>query len=87
MVAAGDEVDAGAEHLVGGLDGQAESGGGVLAVGDDRVDVVLLPRELQVLLENLAARRTDDVADDEDGDGAGCYDRALAFARLRACAK
>ncbi len=79
VVAAGDEVDAGREHRLGGLRGQAEAARRVLAVGDHRVDVVLLPRELEMLLENLAARRTHDVADDKDGDGAGCYGSGPGF--------
>jgi hypothetical protein len=42
---------------------------------------MLLPGECKVLLEDLAARRADDVPDDEEGEGGG-YDLALAFARL-----
>jgi hypothetical protein len=46
------------------------------------VDVVLLSRKREVLLEGLTARRPDDVADDEDGEGGLRYDLALAFARF-----
>jgi hypothetical protein len=82
VVAGRDEIHPGSEHLVRGLGRQAESGRRVLAVGDDRVDVVLLSREGEMFLENLAARRTDNVADDEDGEGGLRYDLALAFARF-----
>jgi hypothetical protein len=64
------------------LGGQTETGRRVLAVGDDCVDVMLLSREGEMFLENLAPRRPDDVADDEDGEGGLRYDLALAFARF-----
>jgi hypothetical protein len=42
---------------------------------------MLLAREGEVLLEDLASGGADDVADREESDGGG-YDLALAFARL-----
>ena len=41
VVAAGDDVDPAAEQLLGQARGQARPGGGVLAVGDDHVEVEL----------------------------------------------
>ena len=65
VVAAGDEVDARGEHLVGGLLGQPEAAGGVFAVGDDRVDPMLFAREGQMFLQCFTTRRPHDVADDQ----------------------
>jgi hypothetical protein len=79
MVAGRDEIDAGGEHVVGGLFGEPEPAGGVLPVGDYRIDVVLLAGEAEVLGEDLAARRTDDVADDQNGERGWRYDLARAF--------
>ena len=42
VVAAGDDVDAAAEQLLGQAGGQPRAGRHVLAVGDDEVDVVLV---------------------------------------------
>ncbi len=81
VVAAGDEIDAGGKHFIGGLLGEPKAAGGILAVGDHRVDPMLLACERQMLLQRFATRRTHDVADHEQGDG-GFYDRALALAVL-----
>ena len=45
VVAGGDEVDAGREHLVGGLLREPEAAGGVFAVGDHEIDVVLFAEQ------------------------------------------
>jgi hypothetical protein len=81
VVAAREDVDSEREQVVRYLGRQPEAARGVLAVRDHRIDVMLLPGECKVLLEDLAARRADDVPDDEEGEGGG-YDLALAFARL-----
>jgi hypothetical protein len=51
-----------------GLRREPEAARGVLAVRDDGIDRMLRARRGEASLERVAARRTDDVADDEDGD-------------------
>ena len=79
MVAAGDEVDAGGEHLVGGLRGQAETARCVFAVSDAGVDVMLLAKQRDATLQRFATRGTDDVPDYQNVERA-FYRRADAFA-------
>ncbi len=79
MVAAGDEVDAGCKHLVGGLRGQAETARCIFAVGDAGVDVMLLAKQRNAALQRLATRGTDDVPDYQEVERA-FYRRADAFA-------
>jgi hypothetical protein len=81
VIPAGDEIDTRGEHFVRRLLGQAESARGVLAIRDDRVDVMLFACEGQMFLQRFPARRSDDVADDEQGNS-WLYDRALALAPL-----
>jgi hypothetical protein len=61
--------------------GETEAARGVLAVGDDAVNTMLLTRKREMLLQRLASRGSDDIADNEQIDG-GLYDRALALAPL-----
>jgi len=69
MIAGREEVDAGGKHLLGGLMRQTEPAGGVLAVGDDDVDVMLFADEREMFGERLATGRADDVGDRKDGYG------------------
>jgi hypothetical protein len=50
---------------------QPESAGDIFAVGDDRIDMMLLADEREMFLENVATRGTHDIADGEDRDAAG----------------
>jgi hypothetical protein len=61
--------------------GQAEAARRILAVGDNAINAVLLTRKREMLLQRLASRGSDDIADDQQVD-CGLYDRALALARL-----
>jgi len=64
-----------------GLLGEAEAAGRVFAIGDDAVDAMLLARKSEMLLQRLASRGSDDIADNQQVDG-GLYDRARALAPL-----
>jgi hypothetical protein len=48
---------------------EPKAAGGVFAVGDHDVDVVLLADERKMFGQRLAAGRADDVGDGEDGNG------------------
>ena len=65
MVAAGDDVDAVREQVVGDFGSDAEAGGGIFAVGDDEVDLAVRDEVGQAIADDLAAGRTDDVTDEE----------------------
>jgi hypothetical protein len=49
------------------LNGQTEPAGGVLAVGDADVYIVLVARESDAALQGFTARRADDVSNQEQG--------------------
>ena len=66
VVSGGDDVDAEAQQVLRGVGGDAETAGGVLAVGDGQVDVVRLLHLAQKERERLAPRLADDVADEQD---------------------
>jgi hypothetical protein len=68
VIAGRDEVDAGGEHLVGRLARKAEAAGGVFAVGDHDVDVVLFADEREMFGERLATGSADDVGNGQDRD-------------------
>jgi len=72
MVAERHRIDADGEEVLKYAFGQPEAARGVLAVGDDRVDVVLLAGEVEVFAEDFPSRRSDDVADDEKSEGSRC---------------
>ena len=69
VVAQRDHVDARGEELLGDLGRDPEPAGGVLAVDDDEVRRVRVAQAGQQPEQGPAARRPDDVADEEDGDG------------------
>ena len=66
VVAEGDRVDAQAEQLLRGLAGDPEAAGGVLAVDDDEVGLVLVPQAGQHGGQRPAADSPDDVADEQE---------------------
>jgi len=68
VIAGRDEVDPGREHLIGGLARESEAAGGVLAVGDHDVDVVLFADEREMFSERLATGSADDVGNGQDRD-------------------
>jgi hypothetical protein len=68
VIAGRDEVDPGGEHLVGRLAREPEAAGGIFAVGDHDVDVVLFANERQMFGERLATGGADDVGNGQDRD-------------------
>ena len=66
VVAAGDDVDAAAEQLLGQARGETGTRRDVLAVRDDEVDVPVVPKLGQDGGHRQPARFADDVADDAD---------------------
>jgi hypothetical protein len=65
VVAERDRVDAAPRAAVGELRRDAHAVRDVLAVRDAEVDVELVASEAKALLDRLAARRADDVGDEE----------------------
>ena len=66
VVAAGEDVGAEVEQIVGRLGRGAEPAGGVLGVDHHDVDGVLLAQRGQQRAQRIAPRPSDDVADAED---------------------
>lgn len=64
MVAAGDDIDAGGKNLPGGFEGNARTAGGVLPVGDDKIQAGLLAQFRQERFDRVASGLADDVADE-----------------------
>ena len=69
MVAGGNDVDTGVEQLFGHLERDAETGGGVLAVANDEIDLVFIPEAGQVFPNGLPSGSSNDVADHQDAHG------------------
>jgi hypothetical protein len=67
VVAERDHVHAGGEQLVGVLGSDPDPAGRVLPVGDDEVELELLPQAGQQLAQRAPSGGGDDVADEEDG--------------------
>src|SRR5262249_52987159 len=65
MVARADDVDAGGVELVADLLGDAESGGGVLAVDDDEIELELAPQARHMLQHDVSTGSPDDIAAEE----------------------
>ena len=93
VIAGGHHVDAVAEDRVGDVAGDAESGGGVLDVGDDEVDGVPLDERGEAAPGDLAPRLAEDVADEQDASSgsrsivdADLAAAPLVDARQRRCA-
>ena len=64
VVAAGEDFNAGAEKLLGEARRDAEAGGGIFAVGDAQIDFALGEDVREPVVNDLAAGRADDVADE-----------------------
>jgi len=69
VIAGGDHVDADLEQLVGGLCGDPDAAGGVLAVGDYEVGRVPLAQPGHRRGEPVSTGAADDVRDEEDAHG------------------
>src|ERR1700720_757500 len=65
MVPAGHHIHSGGEDLLGRAEGDARTARGVLAVGDDEVDVVLPPQFGDEFLDGAPARLANDVGNKE----------------------
>ncbi len=68
VVAAGQHVDAGAEQIRGGVAGEPEAAGRVLAVGDHQVHRVAADQVGQQRAHHVAPGRADHVGDEQDPD-------------------
>jgi hypothetical protein len=66
MIAAGDYLDPACEKVLGDARRDAETGGGVLAVGDAQVNFALRENVCEPVVNDLAARRAYDVTDEKD---------------------
>jgi hypothetical protein len=66
VVAGGNDVHAGLEHLISRADGQAKAAGGVLAVGDYDVEGQFLAQSRQEFGQGTPTWLADDVADEKD---------------------
>ena len=69
VVAAGEDVDAIVEEFVGQAWGNAESGCGIFAIGDDQIDFFLGYDVGETVANDLASRRANDVTDEENAHG------------------
>ena len=66
MIARRHHVDAVFEQLLAYLTCDAETGGGILGVGDDEIDLVIVDERGEPASHELAPWTPDDVADEED---------------------
>ena len=66
MVAAGDDFDAAGEQILGDPRRDAEAGSGVFAVGDAEIDLALREDVREPVVNDLAAGRAHDVANEKD---------------------
>jgi len=64
VVAAGEDFDPAGEQILGDFGRDAETRGGVLAVGDAEIDLPLREDVRQPLVDDLAAGRTNDIANE-----------------------
>ena len=69
VVAHGHDVHAGVDQLLVAAEGQPRAAGGVLGVADDQADAPARDEPGQDLADDLAARRADDIADEQDFQG------------------
>ena len=70
MVAGGENVNTQFEEFLGERRGDAETGGGVLSVGQHEVDGVLLHQSGKALFDDGSSRSAENVADKKN---AHCY--------------
>jgi hypothetical protein len=66
VVAGGDHLRAKIEELLGDGGRKAEAAGGILAVDNEQVYGVCFNQMPQVLMDDVAACRTKDIADEEN---------------------
>ena len=66
MIAAGQNIDAGGEKIVGDIARDAEAAGGVLAIGDDEIDGEPLAQAGQLGREHVAPGPADHIADEKN---------------------
>ena len=66
VIAGGDDVGAEVEELVGDGGGEAEASGGVFSVDDEEVDGVGFKDVGEMFADDVAAGRTEDIADEKD---------------------
>ena len=66
VIAAGEDVDAVVEKFIGEARGDAETGGGIFAVGDDQIDFLLGDDVGEAVADDLASRGADNVTDEEN---------------------
>src|ERR1700737_618000 len=66
VVSAGEDVDAHIQQLVSQSRRNAKTGRGVLAIGDDQVDLFLRNDVRKAVLHNLPPGRTDDISDEKN---------------------
>jgi hypothetical protein len=66
VIPAGDDVDSALQQLLGQARRQSRPGGRVLAIGDDHVQLELVPQVGQRLHHRQPSRLADDVADEAD---------------------
>ncbi len=65
MIAAGDDVHAGGKNFLGNLGRDAVAAGGVFAVGNDEIELVLFAEFGEKLFDRVASGLAYDVADEE----------------------
>jgi hypothetical protein len=66
VIAAGKDVDSVVEKFVGQAGRDAESGGGIFAVGDDQIDFFLGHDVGETVANDLASWRANDVTDEQN---------------------
>jgi hypothetical protein len=66
VIAAGEHVYAVMEKFVGQARGDAETGGGIFAIGYDQIDFFLGHDVAQAIAHNLPSGRTDNVTNEEN---------------------
>ncbi len=69
MVSACEHFYAEAQELFGDFRGDAKAGGGILAVGDHQINLAVLHKVGEALLNDVASGRADDVADEKGAHG------------------
>ena len=66
MIAGGDDVNIQFEEFFGERGSDAEAGGGIFAVGDDKIDELIADDAGQTVFDDGASGASEDVADEEN---------------------
>ena len=66
VIAGGDHIDAAGEEFLGDGAGEAEAAGGILAIGDDQIELQRVAQARQFGRHHVAARLADDVAQEKN---------------------